>query len=492
MKQKYLIYITLIVIIVSVLAMGCSAPKKQPSQEIELDSQKGDSRSNSHSNDKVENDDKTKEESPEDKTDDNSEDSNEDIKHDSISKENVGNNNTADDNQNNSIHLAKLLPHREGYTWVYDGAVEYGHSMSLDKIDKRNEQIVYSVSGRVDDMSDGESKSDFSIELSYTIIGKSLVQIVDSETIMDSEFPQIELIRLPLSKGNTWTQKQKNSKGKTITLESSIDKIENDGKQKIYTVTYRDRDSEYYERRKIKEGVGVIYFEHLFSYDHEGKKESMPIGYSLNSSYSGYANNMAINKFLPPLNSDRIYYGIAEYGHKGSLKRLSATSDFAEYEFNAIYNDGTGIDGSFKIKYNIDYIRGTVTEEVLENTRAGKREVNSKVQPLVILKAPFKENSSWSHKAKLDGKEYTMVATIKDMDDDKGQITVEYKVEGVPGYYENRYIEERTFELGRGMVSFSNLLPGDIDISATDAKDSVLLQKALLNHMFGYILAPEE
>ena len=72
-----------------------------------------------------------------------------------------------------------------------------------------------------------------------------------------------------------------------------------------------------------------------------------------------------------------------------------------------------------------------------------------------------------------------------------GKMRVTYTVKGVPGYFQNTYIEERVFERGRGMVGFSNLMPGDIPISEADAKDSQKLKEALINHMFGYSLNPE-
>lgn len=133
---------------------------------------------------------------------------------------------------------------------------------------------------------------------------------------------------------------------------------------------------------------------------------------------------------------------------------------------------------------------GTVTESVLSNTRDNKKEVNSKLQPLVILKTPFKEGNSWNHKVKLDGKDYKVSATIKDVDNKNGKLVIEYRVKGVPGYFENTYIEERTFAIEHGMIGFKNLLPGDIDIDKAQAKDSKLLEAAIINHMFGYGTTP--
>lgn len=484
MKKKYLIYTTAILIMATILIAGCSNAQTPKTQNIEIDVTED---KDTIIKDDIDEDDSQKDATPPDeKSTSDKDSSNKKAKNSGSSSKNRSSFTKIDEDTNKTMPLTKLLPHREGYKWVYDGAVEYGHKMILKSIDRQEDKFIYTIDGKVDDMSDGESKRDFSLGLTYTLTEDKLVQTVDSEVMMDNEFSQIELIHTPLSKGNRWTQKQKNAEGKIITLESSIDDIEEDGGQKIYTVTYRDKDSKYYERRKIKEGVGVIYFEHLFFYENEGKQESMNMGYALNNSYSGYSHNLDINRYLPPLNKELVYFGLAEYGHKGSLKKISATSDFAEYQFDGIYNDGSGIDDKFKVQYNLDYIRGTVTEKILSNTRENKKEVNSKVQPLVILKTPFKEGNSWSHKVILDGKSYDVSSVIKEVDDKNGKLVVEYKVKGVPGYYDNTYIEQRTFEAKRGMIGFSNLLPGDIGINKKQAKDSKLLEEAIINHMFGY------
>lgn len=124
----------------------------------------------------------------------------------------------------------------------------------------------------------------------------------------------------------------------------------------------------------------------------------------------------------------------------------------------------------------------------MSSTRFDPPEVNSKLHNLVILKTPFKQGKTWSHSTRINGKEYKVTARIKEYDPATGRMKVTYTVNGVPGYFQNTYIEERIFEPGRGMVGFSNLMPGDIPISKADVKDSKKLEEALINHMFGYSL----
>lgn len=215
------------------------------------------------------------------------------------------------------------------------------------------------------------------------------------------------------------------------------------------------------------------------------------------SNTSDSATNNASNsvkalaeEFLPPLDTSLRYFGIAEYAHVGSLSLLHYDTNESAYIFNGEFRDGTGIEGDFAVKYYINYTRGTLTEQAWENTRTNKKEVNSKLHNLVVLMLPVKEGDSWFHSTYIDGKMHTVYATVTDFDGKTAK--VEYRVPSVPGYYNNTYIEQRTYEKGYGMTGFANLLKGDLDISDKDAQDEDKLQEAMLNNMFGYQLAKSE
>lgn len=387
----------------------------------------------------------------------------------------------------NVEEIAKLLPARADYHWSYHGFAEYGHRMILQDISKQDDAIIYHIKGEVDDMSGGESKQDLSFSVTYTVKPGVLIQNKTGRAMMDTSFKDLELIRAPLQKGNSWIQETTKEDGTPVTLKTTITDVKEENGQKIYTVVYKDTQSEYYEKREIKEGVGVLSYEKLYM-DPNG---NFTIGYYIYYPGTGYRNKLEIDAYLPKLNTQLRYFGLAEYGHIGILKKISSTSDDAIYEFQGKYHDGSGIDDEFTVRYYIDYVKGTVTEKVVSSTRFNPPEVNSKLHNLVILKTPFKQGATWSHNTKIKGKEYKVIAKIKEYDPSTGRIKVTYTVKGVPGYFQNTYIEERIFERGRGMVGFSNLMPGDIPISEADAKDSKKLEEALISHMFGYSLSPE-
>lgn len=175
-------------------------------------------------------------------------------------------------------NLSKLLPDEEGYTWNYFGFAEYGHTMTLNSITDTSAMRTYTLSGEVMDMSDGESGFDFSIDLKYIIKGNSLMQEVDSQVMLDNEIPKITLIKSPLVPGNYWNQNVQKKNGETITLSSMITQVSlRENNVKEYTVIYEDFSSPYYEKRIIREGVGVVSFEKLMTLG----GDSFPIGYQL-------------------------------------------------------------------------------------------------------------------------------------------------------------------------------------------------------------------
>lgn len=202
---------------------------------------------------------------------------------------NEANEETTDKDDETVLPLTQLLPYKTGYTWTYNGAVEYGHRMNLKLIDEKADKAIYTVEGEVDDVSGGESGKDYSLDVTYTVTSDTLVQEVESETMMDNNFEEIELIQMPLEEGTEWTQTQTNTEGEEVTLESSIEAVKEDGEQKIYTVTYEDTNSDYYQKRDIKEGVGVLSFEHLYIFeDNNDDVEDMPIGYEIYYDATGF------------------------------------------------------------------------------------------------------------------------------------------------------------------------------------------------------------
>ena len=194
-------------------------------------------------------------------------------------------NKTPDNKNEVSAELRALLPEREDYEWVYNGFAEYGHELELEEIEHKNGRVVYEIEGEVFDMSGGESDDDYSLSVDFIVTSDSLIQEKKGEKMMDL-FDSMVLIQLPLEEENTWTQTVKGEGGEEIQLECTIEKIEDKDGAKAYTVLYQDKNSPYYEKRVITEGVGVTEFTRL--YIQEGEDEDFEVSYWLYEEASGY------------------------------------------------------------------------------------------------------------------------------------------------------------------------------------------------------------
>lgn len=173
--------------------------------------------------------------------------------------------------------IAGLLPVYESYRWGVTGFVDYGHDLWVTSIELADGETVVHLEGAVHDLSDGESDADFAIRMQYRIRPEVLIQIKDEEVMMDSEFDRLELIRSPLEEGTSWTQEVTGSDGSVRTLESAITQVTGRPGSRVFTVRYEDRDSSYYEERRIGEGEGVLSFERLM----QGEEEDYLLHYAV-------------------------------------------------------------------------------------------------------------------------------------------------------------------------------------------------------------------
>lgn len=377
--------------------------------------------------------------------------------------------------------LRALLPGKKGFQWQYSGFAEYAMTLELKSVEPSGSGTRYTAEGSVADMSAGEATGDFSVRVTYTALPGVLRQELVGEKAMDNTFPDIELIRAPLAAGTAWSQEVKTAGGEVV-LDCAVDSVKDSPGRKVYEVSYRQRGGDYFELREITEGLGVTSFQKLYKHE-EG---SDLIGYRLyaqeaKTAMTGYA------QWLPELGRQYTYFGLAEYGHRGQLVQVSDGGEEDIYEYRGVYQDGYGDESRFVIRYYANKERGTITEQIVSNEREGKgAEVNSKLHNLVLLKFPLSLGGKWSHQAKLDGKAVTVRAEIVSFDDEAGIVEVRYAAKGAAGYYDDTYIEERTFEKGYGMTLFSGLMPGGIGISGEDAKDPAKLEEAIAQHSFGY------
>lgn len=361
--------------------------------------------------------------------------------------------------------------------------------MELDQVTTNGGQTTYRVSGLVDDVSGGEAPGSFEFALTYQIERGRLVQTLSSDSrLLDNRFPTLELMRAPLQRGSRWTQMVADQDGQQVELQSTIVEVSDDNGSALYRIRYEDTDSEYWEERVIRQGAGVVSVELLYE-----DIEDFTLGYALYDRASGYQEERQLNSLLPAYDQLMRFFGLAEYGHTGTLHLVSQSAGQKVVEFVGAFEDGSGIPGVFTVQYTLDYASGTITEQVISNSRSGKPEVNSLLHDPVVLKLPLEQGTKWEQTVAIEGQERTMRAEIIEIgqsyfgrQQDQPVIRVKYQVAGVQGYFRDTYLEERIFQPGRGMVGFSKLMPGDIELTEEQLQDEQLVQETLTQFMFGY------
>ncbi len=179
--------------------------------------------------------------------------------------------------------LKQLLPEKSGFVWLYHGFVEYSHKMELKSVSSTAGQTVYTITGEIGDPSGGEAKGDYSLAVTYTIKDGVLLQNRTAPRMMDT-FPVIELLRGPLNVQTEWEQKLKDASGKEYQLSCTINEIKEENGVKTYTIEYKDKNSDFYEKRQIREKTGVVFFERKIRLNNE----PIEMGYYLYEEMSGY------------------------------------------------------------------------------------------------------------------------------------------------------------------------------------------------------------
>lgn len=209
-----------------------------------------------------------------------------------------------------------------------------------------------------------------------------------------------------------------------------------------------------------------------------------------NEDVKNYLKNAQILKsYLPDMEKEMYYYGLAEYGHIATMSLVSEDLEKSEYKYLGTYNDGTGIEDDFEIRYIIDYKEGIVSEYVISNTRNDKKEVNSKLHDLILVKLPLELGNKWTQETIINDEKHTVNSEIIEYDKETGKVKVKYVAKGVSGYYNETYFEERSFEKGYGLTGFMNLFPGEHELSDDEKSDPQKTEEVLRNiFSFGYSL----
>jgi hypothetical protein len=215
-----------------------------------------------------------------------------------------------------SRELDGLIP-ESPFKWEFIGYGGYMHEMSISEVLETASGKTYKMAGSVADMSGGTSESDFSLAMRWMATKDSLIQEKESVKLMDSEFNRLTILRMPLSVGTSWEEKVKYGNGSDGIIRARITEVSPSPGGTSYAVEYDDVLSDYYEKRIIREGMGVVYFEKLLKLD----GQSFPVSYSL-ARVNG--NPLEDFKFEPKYEKDEDGNLVSKFGEDSKLYKAEA------------------------------------------------------------------------------------------------------------------------------------------------------------------------
>ncbi|MFD3156239.1 hypothetical protein ACFIJ5_05180 [Haloimpatiens sp. FM7330] len=180
--------------------------------------------------------------------------------------------------------LASLFPFVEGTVLRYSGTLEHMHTLTLNKVID-GDVLKLNFKGQIEDLSEGETKKDLTIEEEYIIDKDSVKQVKSWQSIINEQV----VLKLPIKKGNVWKQKVI-IKGKEYEAETKIVDISKDEKNKNMVKTetivkgIKNYPQNTYKEIKVyKQDKGLVEFTNtiLLEGKENEKPTSMEFGYHL-------------------------------------------------------------------------------------------------------------------------------------------------------------------------------------------------------------------
>lgn len=180
------------------------------------------------------------------------------------------------------------------------------------------------------------------------------------------------------------------------------------------------------------------------------------------------------------------YYGLSEYRYHITFKNIKKTNKAITYKIEGYFDDAMSDnpeDRGFTITYTIN--ENSVKETIINNDEFRDKNYNDRLNSIIpnqiILKLPLEVGTSWQQKFEYENKNYTAttkITKIITISKDKKQYITETIANGIEGFFKKQYLEERTYEEGKGLISFVNTVSEynlDVDREVTQQ-----------DYMFGY------
>ncbi|GAU77357.1 hypothetical protein [Fusibacter sp. 3D3] len=164
----------------------------------------------------------------------------------------------------------------------YYGEGQYYHEIQKIESTALDKQYRIEASGEIKDTSIGKTYIDYAFNYQFLITDQMILQTLNNNRLNDSDFKEIELLRLPLEVGHTWTFNAVMFNDKTVKMTAEIFEV-NDTSDEIKV---RYTANGYVETRFFKKKFGVTDFIKEVAYKdvkaisgfhlEEGKKIGLP------------------------------------------------------------------------------------------------------------------------------------------------------------------------------------------------------------------------
>lgn len=180
----------------------------------------------------------------------------------------------------------------------------------------------------------------------------------------------------------------------------------------------------------------------------------------------GMYNKDLANIFSQQKGYTAIYSGLLDYGHVTTVNRTDLLNGVLTIDLEGYMEDGMGRydeEGNER-KFLIEY---EVTKDMVKEKYYSKETNQSSISnELILFKAPLVEGNSWEQTFIYKGEQYvgtTTITKVSVIEGDTGEVK-RYKtntiIGGIEGFKDNRYIETREYEEGKGLIKLTRSLEG--------------------------------
>lgn len=157
----------------------------------------------------------------------------------------------------------------------------------------------------------------------------------------------------------------------------------------------------------------------------------------------------------------QVFGGRDSYAYIQRLSQVEETANSVQLYFEGHANNGDETSRGFNLVYHIE--ENKVVEFVRnydeDSTFGDGILLHSIIERKTVLQAPLEVGNSWSDTFSFEDRLHEAVTTIVRVEENaEGRLEIETStvVEGIPGFSDARYEENRVFVEGSGMVRFQN------------------------------------